>query len=186
MKQRSRVNTARRSIERVILVICEGQTEKCYVDALRQLYRLPITIRSRVCGSEISQRTVDAIIANIEKDSVAVGEIFYMYDADVPNVVAKIKALASGRPILTDPCIELWFLLHHATHTARVDSATALTMLKRHWPAYQKGSLSAAQISHLQANCPAACQRAKSLTAGANPSSEMHIFIDRLEKAKKR
>ena len=37
-----------RKMKPVILVLCEGETEECYIDFLKQKYRLPIKIVSKL------------------------------------------------------------------------------------------------------------------------------------------
>ena len=49
----------------VILVLCEGETEECYIDFLKQKYRLPIKIVSKIVGSKINER----LIKRYKKDS---------------------------------------------------------------------------------------------------------------------
>lgn len=43
-----------RTMKSVILVFCEGETEEAYISLLKQRYRLPIQIRSKVAGTKIS------------------------------------------------------------------------------------------------------------------------------------
>ena len=45
-----------RNMRPQFLVICEGETEENYVNFLRQYYRLPIKIVSKIIGSKISQK----------------------------------------------------------------------------------------------------------------------------------
>ncbi len=40
------------------LVLCEGSTEEVYINFLKQRYRLPIKIVSKVVGSNISNRLI--------------------------------------------------------------------------------------------------------------------------------
>ncbi len=46
----------------VFLVICEGETEREYVEILKLWYRLPVVIKTRVSGNKINQRLVDQYI----------------------------------------------------------------------------------------------------------------------------
>ena len=50
---------AARKMKPVILVLCEGKTEECYVDCLKQKYRLPIQVISKVVGQKISPALIN-------------------------------------------------------------------------------------------------------------------------------
>ena len=49
----------------VFLVICEGETEREYVEILKLWYRLPVVIKTRVSGNKINQRLVDQYIQEL-------------------------------------------------------------------------------------------------------------------------
>ena len=55
MPKKTRPN---RKMKPVILVLCEGETEECYIDFLKQKYRLPIKIVSKIVGSKINERLI--------------------------------------------------------------------------------------------------------------------------------
>lgn len=44
-----------RKMKQIILVLCEGETEECYINMLKQQYRLPIKVISRVVGQNIDE-----------------------------------------------------------------------------------------------------------------------------------
>ncbi|MDE6038539.1 MAG: RloB family protein, partial [Paramuribaculum sp.] len=114
-------------------------------------------------------------------------EIFYIYDSDVRAIVDKLKTLP-GAMILTNPCIELWFLLHARVHNRELDSgATVKMLMSAHqcWRNYSKGFLTKEQIDHLAAGRALAIERARMLSWPDNPSSNFHVFIAALEKEKK-
>jgi len=72
-----------RKINPTYFVFCEGKTEEAYSKFLRQKYRLPIEIKTKVTGQEIS----DKFITNYLKGKVTTDfdKIYLMYD------YAKIK-----------------------------------------------------------------------------------------------
>ena len=55
----------KRMPRRVFLVICEGDTEETYVEALKQHFRLPIAIKTKVSGNKINARLVAQYIKEL-------------------------------------------------------------------------------------------------------------------------
>lgn len=172
----------------LFLVICEGDTEKEYIEHLKFEYRLPITIKTKVSGNRINSRLVAQYIKELDVNIGDACEVFFVYDADVREVVAKLNSLP-GTLLLSNPCIEFWFLLHCKNWRRPIEAAEAVRMLKGShsvWNSYAKGILSDAQNNFLKANRGDAMTRAQHLPYNANPSSNIHEFIQLLENAKKR
>lgn len=183
---RTRTSKKLRRPHKVFLIICEGETEGAYINALKQHYRLPITIKTKVCGNAISARLIKEYIKELGIDGEDQYRVFYIYDSDVPCLVDKLKTLP-GEIILTNPCIELWFLLHNIGYTRSQDSKTIvreLTSCHPAWARYTKGILSKEQINILLKNSSLATARSKRLNWPLNPSSNMHVFIEALESEK--
>lgn len=177
-----------RTPRKVILVICEGETEKNYVEHLKIKYRLPIAIKSKIAGNRINSRLVNQFINETGIDNDVDSSVFYVYDADVNEVVERLKGLP-GKLILSNPCFELWYLLHVKDHKRHVSSKEIIKILEDsapEWKGYSKGCLSEIQKKALDANQHEAVARSKKLVWPDNPSSNMHIFIDILENEKKR
>lgn len=168
----------------VLLVLCEGETEAQYVEHLKQKYRIPIKIVSKIVGQKIHK----ALIARHKKElKISDSEhitCFLMYDADVPQVTQNIIACGETA-LLSRPCIEAWFLAHAETVSATdISGETCLRQLEKHgvWKNYKKGTLTEAQKAFLWE---------KRFCAGANISpdvsstgtfSTVGAFIDTLEK----
>lgn len=171
---------------KVFLVICEGETEGEYVNALKKHFRLPVTIKTRICGNAINRRLVKQYIDELGVSSDDDYRIFYIYDCDIQCIVDKIKSLP-GDIILTNPCIELWFLLHNIDFQRCQDSKSIVKELTRchsAWASYTKGSLSKDQNDILINNRAKAAARSKRLNWPENPSSNMHILLEALESRK--
>lgn len=184
---RERKFRKKREPRKVYLVICEGETEKVYVEALRRHYRLPVTIRTKVSGNSINARLVEKYVEELGVDSVDDYYIFYVYDADVQCVADKLAALP-GTVILTNPCIELWYILHVKDHSRPSNADEVLKKLRNshsEWKGYMKGRLTHGQNSLLTANCMQAMTRAEKLCWPGNPSSNMGAFINALENPEK-
>lgn len=171
---------------RVFLVICEGESEKCYVESLKREFRLPITVRTRISGNEINSRLLAQYIKELGVSDYADCSVFFIYDGDVECVASKLKRL-NGKTILSYPCFELWYLLHIKDFRRAADSDAICKALKSAdpvWETYRKGTLSSAQINLLTTNRAAAIERSRKLNAGENPSTEIPLFIEALISAK--
>lgn len=185
---RERVNKRIKTPKRVILAICEGETEDCYVNLLRRHYRLPIIIKSKIAGNKVNSRLVKQYVREIGLPADYEVAVFYFYDMDVKNLVQTLNTLP-GNAILSNPCIELWFLLHGVNQGGWISSDDIIRKLQNsssEWLQYKKGSLSLNQQYFLISNIDNAVKRAKSLKFPANPSTKFHEFIKVLEAEKNR
>ena len=172
-----------RSPRRVILVICEGETEERYVEILKRHYRLPITIKSKVVGNKITPGLISRIRKELQLENDNDCTTVYLYDGDVKEIVNKLKVL-KGLQILSNPSIELWFLYHTTGLNRHTTSREVLKLLQdsaMEWKTYEKGTFSISQESLLLKNIETACKRAKESAWPDNPSTNMHRFIELLE-----
>lgn len=177
-----------RTPRKVILVICEGDTEKAYVDMLRLHYRLPITIKARVVGNRINERLVNQFLKEEGLKGEDDAQVVYIYDADIKPLVEHLKKL-SGTLILSDPCIEFWFLLHGRDYYRFISSGEIVDILERShtvWKGYVKGILTEKQKEFLLTHGEEASARAKLLDANATPGTNVYQFLEILENEKKR
>ena len=163
-------------------VFCEGETEKEYVNFLKSLYRIPIKIEIKIAKSNIS----DAYIKSFKGKGFTHDKDrnFLMYDADVEDVVEKLKKLKNTELLLSNPCIELWFLFHYEGHRAYIDSKGCVRKLENMNSFYKKGTMNEALKNQFIEKCSEACSRAKQLDPDKNPSSNIYEFIEALEKVK--
>lgn len=185
---RERKSRQKRLPHKVYLVICEGETEKTYVESLRRAYRRPVTIKTKVSGNSINRRLVEQYVKELGVGSADDYEIFYIYDADVECVANKLLTLP-GNTILTNPCLELWYSLHVIDHNRSVSSEDAIKILEKShtvWNGYTKGHLTPEQNRLLMENCSMAMNRAARLRWPDNPSSNMAKFIESLGNVEKR
>ena len=138
----------------------------------------------KIVGNKISQR----IIQNSKqgKPTHDKDKNFLMYDADVPEVLEKLKSLKSAVLIASNPSIELWFLLHYKNQTTNITTENCIRQLSiRNRNTYKKGVIDSQLEIKLSEICTKACERAKELTLFDNPSSNMNVFIDELESVKR-
>lgn len=165
-------------------VFCEGETEEAYVCFLRSKYRIPIEIVPKIVGNKITQR----IIKNCKqgKPTHDKDKDFLMYDADVPQILEKLKSIKSTVLIASNPSIELWFLLHYKNQRANITTNDCIRELSnRNRNTYKKGVIDTQLEIKLSENYTKSCERAKELILFNNPSSNMNVFIEELENVKK-
>ena len=164
-------------------VFCEGETEEAYVCFLRSTYRIPIEIVPKVVGNKITSRFIKNYKQN--KPTHKKDKDFLMYDADVTATLEKLKAIKSTELIASNPSIELWFLLHYKNQTGSITTTECIKELSnRNRNTYKKGVIDTQLASKISESCKKACERAKPLEMFNNPSSNMYVFIEELEKVK--
>jgi len=164
-------------------VFCEGETEEAHVCFLRSKYRIPIEIAPKIVGNKITYR----IIRNSKqgKPTHVKDKDFLMYDADVPQILERLKSIKSTVLIASNPSIELWFLLHYKNKTSNITTDNCIRELSnRNRKEYKKGVIDTQLEIKLSENYTKACERAKELILFNNPSSNMYIFIEELENVK--
>lgn len=163
-------------------VFCEGETEEAYIRFLRSAYRLPVEIIPKIAGCDVSERYIESYkkgkpVHKKDKD-------FLVYDANVPEVLEKLKLINSATLISSNPSIELWFLLHYKNQTAQIQEDECVRELcKRNHGYYKKGVIDELLKKKLKEKCKEACKRSKRLTVFCNPSTNMHDFVEALENA---
>ena len=183
---RERAQRPERKMKPVYIVFCEGETEENYVTVLRVSYRVPVKVVSKITGQKISQALIERHerAERITKnDSIT---SFVMYDLDVPNVSAQL-AKCDATLITSNPCIELWFLLHECDQRAEIATDACVKKLKNvspDWSTYEKGYLSERQKKTLCENLPIACERARLLSDPENPSTTVYRLIEKLDEAR--
>lgn len=165
-------------------VFCEGETEEAYLRFLRTEYRLPVEIIPKIAGCDISSRYIHSYKKGKpqhEKD-----KDFLVYDADVPEVLEKLNQIPGVTLIASNPAIEFWFLLHYKNQTGYISGDECIRQLSnRNHVNYKKGVIDEKLQNRLREKCKDACSRSKQLILYVNPSTNMHIFVEALEQAKK-
>ena len=151
---------------------------------LRQKYRLPVKVISRITGLKISPSVVQRII---QAEKIGPGDIiksFLMYDLDTKGIAERLAGCKNSICIASNPSVELWFLLHSREQNAAITAGSCIEKLKKldsDWENYRKGALSEKQKLLLWGNRGAACARAKYLPDGENPSSSVFRLIEAMD-----
>lgn len=185
MATRREKSTARK-MKHVFLVFCEGETEENYIDFVRQQYKSPIKIVPKTEGNKISQNLISKQQNELKLSRNEQISTFLMYDLDVAPVVEKLKSCKAVW-LCSNPCIELWYLLHCKEQTAYITTKNCNTTLcKSHidWKNYHKPILTYAQQKFLMDNKDVAVERAKALEETKNPSSTIYKLLEAIEKYK--
>ena len=93
-------------MRKIILVICEGETEESYVNLLRNWYKLPIKIVSHVAGTRVSPSFVEKRTNELKISREDNVQAYLMYDMDVEAINMKVR-LCKADLLLSNPCFEL-------------------------------------------------------------------------------
>lgn len=160
-------------------VFCEGESEVAYISHLRSQYRVPIQIISKKSDSNISIRYIE----NCKRDYIATDndKTFLMFDLDVAGTLARLKNIPDAILLVSNPCIEFWYLLHFEECHAELTQNACITKLKRHLEYYTKGTLALKEKQQLSDRISEATKRAKKLDTYDNPSTTIYKLIDLLE-----
>lgn len=173
-----------KEINPTFFVFCEGETEEQYINFLRSKYRLPIVIDAKISGNRISEK----YIQNYKKNKVVhpKDKNFLVYDLDVNVIVAKLKSLSNTVLLSSNPCFELWYLLHFQEQTAALNSVECNRKLILHNVNYKKGTHDRKFIDKLHDKQLKAIHRASKLIKHENPSTQVFLLINELEVIVKR
>jgi len=161
-------------------VFCEGESEEAYISFIRSTYRVPIQIRSRVAKNKINQQYVARILKQVPKHEK--DKYFLLYDLDVRAMLEKLQAINNTILLVSNPCIELWYILHTCNHTAEATSAQCIAQLERICKEYRKGYICDKLKQKLTIGEGDAYKRARKLTLYNNPSTSIYRLIDELRK----
>jgi hypothetical protein len=135
-----------------ILIVCEGRvTEPTYFRDLRQEARNPrvelviaretgvpltvveIAVRLRSDAASDARRQRD--------DNLLYDQVWAVFDVDEHSHLDRAKALARENGIelaVSNPCFELWALLHFQEQRAYIERQPLRMLLQRHLPGYDK------------------------------------------------
>lgn len=176
-----------RQVNQTYLIVCEGDvTEKNYLTDLKCHYRMPLTLRFiSGCGPVT---LVQKAVAEKRKKVRDFDRIWVVCDVDdhlnIP--AAKVQARDNDIPMaISNPCIELWALLHFQDQNAYIHRIPLKEACKGHMPGYDKNL----PFDSLLSGLPMARKRAEQLrlrhqrdeTTGGNPSTDVDLLVDELK-----
>lgn len=117
-------------MRKIALVICEGETEENYLNLVKKWYKSPVRIVSHIEGTKITQALVDKHERGLKISAKDKVDTFLMYDMDVPAINEKLMA-CKAELLLSNPCFEIWLLLHAKEQKSTLSSDEVLKELKR-------------------------------------------------------
>ena len=188
---------ATRTPKQRFLIICEGRvTEPRYFNQIRHLMRSPIDLEVLPGGDPkllvelaVQRKRESDLNASRNNDSyLAYDQIWCVCDVDQHERLRDALQQAKANLIqvaLSNPCFELWALLHFQDQTAHIERAQARHLCKKYMPGYDKEL----PCSTLMQFLPDAVKRATELAAmhqrqnthRANPSTEVYLLIAEIE-----
>ena len=159
-------------------VFCEGETEMAYVKFLRSLYRAPIQVITKKGRSNISEEFIE----RSKNEYVRTGQdkVFLMYDLDVDGMLEHLQKIPNAELLVSNPCIELWFLLHYQEQKSAISSDKCVQKYQRITKGYKKGVLSEDEKKVLAENRELAVERAKKQADYKNPSTTVFKLLEEL------
>lgn len=159
-------------------VFCEGDTEVEYIEMLRAYYRLPIHIIAKKTLLNITPALVErckSVYIQTRNDRT-----YLMYDLDVPTMLERLQKIANVTLLCSNPCFEIWLLLHYADQRTELGSEECISRLASFVKQYKKGKLSNDVRQSLAIKQPIAIERAKGLIPYGNPSTTVYRLIENL------
>ena len=169
-------------MRKIALVICEGETEVCYINLLKSWYKSPIRIISHIEGTKITPSLVEKRTKELKISQWDEVHTFLMYDMDVQAINEKLRK-CKAETLLSNPCFEIWLLLHAKDQKASIETDTLIKELKKSapvWKNYSKSAFTDTQKAFLNGNTEIAIARAKELREYQNPSTGIYKLIEML------
>jgi len=180
---REKRKSKQKLVKPTFFVFCEGETEEAYIAFLRSIYRLPIEIDAKIAGDSITAR----YISNYKKQKIThpKDKTFLIYDLDTGNLNKFLK-IQNTTLIASNPCFELWYLLHCENQIAELSTDDCIKKLLNHIKNYKKGGFDKKLEKKTVDNQDKAIERAEKLKLYQNPSTNVCHFIENLERVKNR
>lgn len=165
-------------------VFCEGETEVAYTEMLRSYYRLPIHIITKKTLQNVTTALVERCKAVYVQ--TASDRTYLMYDLDVAEMLEKLQKVTGAELLCSNPCFELWLLLHYQEVKASLTSVECVKKLSSVAKQYKKGVLADEMVKQMNDNAGKAIERAKGLKEYENPSTTVYLLVKELELLKKK
>ena len=184
-----------------LLIVCEGErTEPGYFEGLRRELRQPLVEieiipragvpKSVVERAREKKSEAEQLAKQRRDDNLMYDEVWCVFDVDRHPMLREAIQQARDNGLhtaISNPCFELWILLHFQDQRAALSGYDALCGCRKHVPRYAK-RVSAEDYALLRASYNEAYGRAKALDewqhgrgcAGENPSTSVYILTGRL------
>ncbi|MBN1470020.1 MAG: RloB domain-containing protein [Fusobacteriaceae bacterium] len=190
-----------------ILIVCEGITEKIYLDALKSKYRLStvkIEVESAGGGSAIQvfETAHKKVVYEKRKSKdTKFEEIYCVFDNDNKNMNTEIIPAVNSMnkegffPLYSNMCLEMWLSMHYKDYKPKkyLNPNLAETDLKKFEPNFDKTNYNK---EYYMENVSYALEKSKKLISQnidfpkaidqlkVNPYTNMAKLIERFEEEK--
>lgn len=181
------------------LLVCEGRvTEPAYFQDIRRAERgiieleiVPVGAPKKVVERAVEMKNAAERQARLRQDvNLQYDHVWCVFDVDEHPLIAEATQQAQANSIdlaVSNPCFELWLLLHFQDQSAHIERAVVQRLCREHMPGYQKTPPCEA-LRPLQTG---AIERAIKLdkwqtarnSAGGNPSTGVHRLIQQIQAA---
>lgn len=200
-KRKSARRTPFRIPKPMILVVCEGEiSEPEYLKGFSKHQRNPrvqILIkenrgspRAIVEFAKTQKKEAEKRAKSEHDDNLLFDEIWCVFDVDEHSSLSDAKQMARDNELnlaVSNPCFELWLLLHFREPPGNRDCNKMEQLLKKHLKNYNKN----VDYSAYESDYEVAVQRANRLEQsalddgdeGRNPSTGFHRLTDSIRKA---
>ncbi|MFK7945999.1 MAG: RloB family protein [Saprospiraceae bacterium] len=186
MRHKRRTNKRKRSVKPRLLILCEGETERNYFEAMKEdddyeskMAAAKITIltaKSPTPEQIIKEAIKKGNEAKREKNPYEMIWVVFDHDNHPHRKEAYDNAIKDKLEIkvaFSAICFETWYLLHFEKSAKSYSNASKLIItLKKHYPNYQKAKQN--DFVNLKPNLQKAIENAKWLRKRMN-DEEMHI-----------
>lgn len=180
-----------------ILIVCEGKcTEKEYFEHVGHVERIPTVVKGGYKPKKLVEVALElkrvATDAAKRDPNLRYDEVWCVFDVDDHPAIgeAKRQAQANGISVgISNPCFELWLLLHFQDQRRHIERDKAQRACKKHLPGYEKHP----PCEKLLALYNDAARRAAELDkwhelngkAGANPSTGVYKLVEKIRSFRK-
>jgi len=190
---------ASRTPNKIELIVCEGSiTEPAYFNALKSKLRLRAVQINVISPSESKPIAVVERAITKKKEMAKLGipyeKVWCVVDVEIPPHTTLDEAWEKARAtdglelIVTNPCIEYWFLLHFKKHTAPFgNNADVMDALKAVHRSYKKSHI---DFDGLYKYTATAIKHSKEVIEekgcgedlrNYNPSTHVHKIVEHLQ-----
>ena len=136
-------------------------------------------------GNKISEKVINRNLKYSQRQDK--DRIYLMYDIDVEGFHDKlidIKKKTGSELLLSNPCFELWYILHYYNQSSEISTDNCVKKIESLCPDYTKGAIPSKLKEKLEIKCIDAIKKAKNLETHKNPSTNIYLFVEELERIK--
>jgi hypothetical protein len=186
----------RREVFPRVLIVCEGiRTELGYFRALRHIERIPIELEifaggtpKTLVGVAVKRKKEAELQAKRSRDpNSSCEQVWCVFDVDEHPYLAEAKQQAADNGIqvaLSNPCFELWVLLHFRDQRAYIEREKVQRECRKHLPGFDKRLpcevlLDKSESALTRSKDLDSWQRSRGNSEG-NPYTGVFILVERL------